>query len=213
MTVFILQSCEINESTGEIEFTWLFWALLVGAILFFVFAIASATKDQKKNETLLGEMGIKKSDFVLSGTYVGGHVEINDTMENSCLLIRKDCLEFCKAKYPPAVKSGSEIPEFTGATIPLDSIEDVSIEDRSQIQNKITAGRLLLVGVFALAWRKKKLQKMQFVVVKWKSGKFENETTFMFEGEQAMTDANILRNSVIKAVNAYDNASGGENKQ
>lgn len=41
-------------------------------------------------------------------------------------------------------------------TVPLETITDATVEDGADLESRITATRLVLVGVFALAWRKRK---------------------------------------------------------
>jgi hypothetical protein len=65
------------------------------------------------------------------------------------------------------------------------------------MEKRITLGRVLLVGIFALAWRKKKKNELAFVTIEWKE-KFENSTIFSFEGQEAMQKANTARNELIK---------------
>lgn len=57
---------------------------------------------------------------------------------------------------------------------------------------------MILVGVFAFAWKKKKKNEIAFVEIDWKKGKFNNETMFCFEGENAVQRANKARNGIIK---------------
>ena len=90
---------------------------------------------------------------------------------------------------------------FFYRTIVIENIKNITVEDASSIEKKITVGRLLLVGVFALAWRKKKTNELAFVVTEWNDGKFDHSTTFSFEGKEAMTKANTARNSLIKMCN------------
>jgi hypothetical protein len=52
---------------------------------------------------------------------------------------------------------GMSMPEkVINSAIELSTISNISIEDASSIDKKVTLGRVLLVGVFALAWRKSK---------------------------------------------------------
>lgn len=47
------------------------------------------------------------------------------------------------------------IAKLDRTTLPLESIRSVSVEDGADLEARITATRLVLVGVFALAWRKR----------------------------------------------------------
>ena len=57
---------------------------------------------------------------------------------------------------------------------------------------------MLLVGVFALAWKKKKKNEEAFLNINWTDGKYEHETLFQFEDKGAFQEANKVRNSLIK---------------
>lgn len=46
--------------------------------------------------------------------------------------------------------------DHAGQTFPLDTIREVRLEDGEALQSRITATRLVLVGVFALAFKKKR---------------------------------------------------------
>lgn len=83
------------------------------------------------------------------------------------------------------------------AEIPIEAVSDITIEDASSIEKKITVGRIFLVGIFALGWRKKKKNELAFLVIEWKKGKFEHFTTFSFEGKEAFQNANTARNKLI----------------
>ena len=61
------------------------------------------------------------------------------------------------------------------------------------------AKKFFLVGIFALGWKKKKVNEQAFVVIKWKTGKFVNETIFMFENKGALQLANTARNFLVKS--------------
>lgn len=47
-------------------------------------------------------------------------------------------------------------------------IIDFSVEDQTTIESKVTISRMLLVGLFALAWRARKSNPMAFILIKYK---------------------------------------------
>ena len=137
--------------------------------------------------------GHKLKDLHELGSYVGGHPDINDLIESVSFVKYQDNLELYKYKT-------ATIPLLI-ATIPTESIEDIHYEDASSLEKKITLGRILLVGVFALAWKKNKKKELSFVVIEWKNGKFKNSITFSFEGKDSVQKANSARNELIKFCN------------
>ncbi|KNB60976.1 hypothetical protein AC804_17690 [Chryseobacterium sp. Hurlbut01] len=46
-------------------------------------------------------------------------------------------------------------------------ILEFSIEDQTTIENRVSVARLLLVGIFALAWKKKSVEPMAFILIKF----------------------------------------------
>jgi hypothetical protein len=98
-------------------------------------------------------LGIGKEKMGYKAKYLGGHGAFPKAMD--CKIILFD-------KY-------LEIPEFP-MQIPYENITNV----QSQTQEKITLGRVLLTGVLALAWKKKKL----FMVLSYKENEVEHNMVF-----------------------------------
>ena len=92
-------------------------------------------------------------------------------------------------------------PKYKGA-IPINSIKEILIEDATTIENKVTLGRVILVGIFALAWKKKKKNELSFVTIQWTKERFNHTTIFSFEGSNAMQIANKVRNRLIREITA-----------
>jgi hypothetical protein len=126
------------------------------------------------------------------GNYVGGHPYIDDFIQDVKYKIEDGDIIL----YSYRSAGFGNYKEV--ARIAITSINNVEIKDASQIHREVTLGRLLLVGIFSLAWRKKKVDEMSFVVIDWSLGKFSNQTTFVFEGDSAMQKANIVRNNLIR---------------
>jgi uncharacterized protein YpmB len=172
-------------------------------LIMVVFGIISAYKTssaQKKSRDAydlgireLQEKGFDLKDFRNVGTYVGGHPEIDDSKENVCA-IRHD-RSIC---FFTGVLNHSVPQEIKNSQIPVESIEDVKFEDATTVEKRVTLGRMLLVGVLAFALKKKEKNEMAFVNIVWKKGKFENDTTFMYQGLDAAQKANKARNELIK---------------
>lgn len=190
----ILQSCSYNETTDSLEPNWLFWVLVVA----FIIILAVAASDNSKTRERILKKKLDKSKFMKSETLLSGHPDVDKSMTNTLVEFRDNNIRIVRVNDYNLFYGDLEMPTFV-ASIPLDSVSNVIIEDKTQIEKKITAGRLLLVGVFALAWKKKKVMEMQFVNVIWKVGKFENNTIFMFEGSGSLERANSFANSIKKA--------------
>ena len=190
----IATSCVVTDD-GDFKLTWLFWVLL-GV---FIFAIVLGAKDQKKTKAEMDRRGIKITDFVKMGHIIAGHPDVNEGVQNSLCKIKDGDIQFYKVKDYSMFDMEAEIPQRIQVSIPINEIEDITVEDKTSIENKITVGRIFLVGIFALGWKKKKVNEQAFVVIKWKTGKFVNETIFMFENKGALQLANTARNFLVKS--------------
>lgn len=196
LILFLFSSCIFLEFDSNYDVvgiaSWVWWALGIFAVVFIVAGISGKEKLDEVNRQL-EKMDLMKDDLKNIGSYVGGHPEINDAIEKTSFVSEDKQISLYD------MGSGFEVPVLK-ASISKDEIKDVTIEDSSSIENKITVGRLFLVGIFALAWKKKKKNELAFVVITWNDGKFDHNTTFSFEGEDAMKKANTARNELIKVL-------------
>ncbi len=125
-----------------------------------------------------------------AGRYISGHPGINQPL-GVRLLVEGDLVVFIKA-------------DITGArigSIPLASIEDVVVEDQSTMERRVTATRLLAVGIFAFAMKKGRQHVCFYVTVSWSDGRFKNNTIFEFVDPNPLARANALLTMLRNAVN------------
>ncbi len=114
--------------------------LLIGFIIMVIYLAISTGKRKMKLE----EEGYNVKKANLSGSsLVGGHPDINAALKNVCFISNNSQIAIC------------DITFVMKATIAKQSIKDVTFEDATTFGKRISAGRLLLVGIFALAWKKK----------------------------------------------------------
>jgi hypothetical protein len=181
---------------------------MIGAIIFiaiialFVWGIIKAIKKQNADKLAAAESQAafdrmtpaEQSEILqvrerekkyFSGKYIGGHPNIGAAIPvTSCQV------------------TDSEVTIFpVAAKIPIAQITNVTVEDASTVEKRITATRLLTVGVFAFAAKKKKVHVQYYVSIAWGAGKIGNETIFEFEGTDAQSQANALRNVIVARVN------------
>ena len=107
----VMSSCAVNEQ-GDLEFTWLFWALLIG---FIVLGIIGYSQNQKEAENrgisvdqLLEEKKkeIEKRQMVtgFDVEYLGGYPQwptpckVNFSIENTSIVLRKGSEKFTLPK-------------------------------------------------------------------------------------------------------------------
>lgn len=164
---------------------WIFIAIFV--VIFILAAVSQGNSNTKEFEK---SYGFKTSDLISSDNYVSGHPLLDKSFGKSFLLIDKDevkIFEFSNSATTWVLKSH----------ISKSLITNVIIEDASTMQQRITAGRLLLVGVFAFAWKKNKKAECAYLIIKWKQGNFDNETIFELSGTGSISRANTIRNKFI----------------
>lgn len=187
-----LSSCEM-DANGNSSISGFGWLIIIGAIALFISVGVSTNKESKESATKMRERGMNYAQFAPLGTYVGGHPCIDNNMDHIFCRKEDESLEL----YRIPIMNVSMPDKVEKSTIPIENITNITVEDASSIEKRVTLGRVILVGIFALAWRKKKKNELAFVVIEWKKGKFEHTTTFSFEGKDAMQSANASRNKII----------------
>lgn len=107
LMTLVLSSCTVNDR-GEFELTWLFWALLIGFAIFFIFGMIHDKKEAEKRgisvEELIEE---KKSDIkkrqMSTGfdvDYLGGYpkwpnpCKVNFSIDGSSIVLQKGSESF-----------------------------------------------------------------------------------------------------------------------
>lgn len=194
IALLTLSSCEENGTPATES-----WVIIVVFIVIFIIVmIHENIKSGKVNEEAKAK-GDDPHSYKEIGTYIGGHPSVDK--QKTYVLARKNdqVIEFWEGIMGYNGEFSSSHPDkIEGFEIPIEAVEDIRIEDKTSIEREVGAGRMFLVGMYAFAWKKKKKNEMAFVVIKWKKGKFENETLFAFEGKGSVTKANTARNELIK---------------
>jgi hypothetical protein len=192
----------ISHKEVPTDFGWILIIFVVVSVIIAILYHTTGWKEanEKANEKLkakkLKEYGVTSLSVIQDiGKYVGGHPKRNDMIEYCSWYKKEDELIFLqkKDKY--------ELYPSLAMRITISTIKDIVLEDASTMDRRITLGRVLLIGIFALAWRKNKKNEMAFVVIEWNDGKFNHSTTFAYEGKDAMQRANTDRNRLINTVN------------
>jgi hypothetical protein len=173
----------------------MFWTIVIIVIVLFIILVIYGSKQIKGNEKKMTEKGFDISKRILSGKYIAGHPDLDESIQITTIFPKDDSLVIME-------ESGVNISveKAIKAKIKNSEIKNIIVEDQSTIEKRITVGRLLAVGVFAFALKKKKKNEIAFVTIEWNDGKFDHETIFEFEGTDAMQKANTARNKMMKAV-------------
>ena len=122
---------------------------------------------------------------------MSGHPDLDNRMTPVAIFTKGDKLEIFN------FYDHFRIAQKKIAEIAKDKVSNITVEDQSTIEKRITGTRLLLTGVFAFAWKKKTKHELAYITIYWNDGKFDHETIFEFEGRNAMTRANSSRNKLI----------------
>ena len=167
----------------------MFWTIVVIGIIFFIILGAYGTKQQEKASAKLVSMGYALESKIETGKYIAGHPDINDPILKTSIYPIDNRLEILfDAPFEQPVEKGS---------IFNDSIKNILVEDRSTIEKRVTATRLVLLGVLALVFRKKEKNELSYLTIEWNDGKFDHETIFEFEGTGATQTAYYYRNNIL----------------
>lgn len=188
----IMSSCTIKDD-GSLGLSDLGWIIIISFIVFITYLTISGVKEEKKTSEALTKKGLRATDFRKIGKYVGGHP--NYDKEILGVSVRNEPDKFSFYEQPTSISM-----PYHRFDIMKENIKSITIEDSSSIEKKVTLGRVLLVGVFALAWRKNKTKEVAFIVIEWSDGRFDHSTIFVNEGKLAMQQANSMRNFLIRLI-------------
>ena len=138
----------------------------------------------KNDQKFKNEHKVSVVELIDCGTYISGHPLLDDPIKGM------------KIKF-----DDNEVKLFSAfslkASIPKKDISNVLIEDSTTVQTRVGIKRLLLVGIFAFAWKKKQKLESAYFIIEWNMNQFKNETIFEFEGTGSIQKANSLRNKFI----------------
>ncbi|WP_353100837.1 hypothetical protein [Myroides odoratus] len=165
--------------------------IILALIVFCIVGIVYSIKKLKKQNQWKKDFDVKS--FVRSGSLVYGHPDIDRTIKLSGFHLKNNNIELYEY-----YDEQFNIKALKVGDIPFDRISNILSEDQSTIESRISATRLYLVGVFALAWKKREKHELGYLTVFWNDGKFDHETVFEFEGKNAVQRANMIRNLLIK---------------
>lgn len=138
--------------------------------------------------------GERRKAFCFPVRLLTGHPDVTIPLSNAIVHINGGNADILTVDSDGSLKQR--------AIIDLSTVEDVMHEDASTIEKRITATRLLTVGVFAFAAKKTEKTELHYVTVKWRDGKFVQETIFEFFGPESQKHSAVLRNMLMAAANA-----------
>lgn len=166
--------------------------IAIFVIVISVIAIINKPKNKKLFIEKLEKSGVDISSRIQSGKFVSGHPQINEPFDNCILYLKKNGDIFITREINLLLEEKGIIENKR--------IKSINVLDSSTIEKNITLGRVLLVGVFALAWKKNKKNEMYFLEIQWNDDRFDHSTLFCFEGYESVKRANTARNALLNGL-------------
>ena len=80
---------------------------------------------------------------------MGGHPDLDVDMPNIFLACQDNVIHILTGL-------DNDSPMVKKASIPIELVSDISVEDATTFEKRVSLGRVMLVGIFALAWQKRK---------------------------------------------------------
>jgi len=179
------------------------WGALVAVIGGIILLAYFANKSTKKNDAIrkeaLKNLGFDSVDLFGGGMYSGGHPDIDQPGSGQMATRDGHIIIFSADQLNPSIIG----------KIPMMKITNILVEDATTTSKRVSVGRLLAVGVFALAWKKKDVKEECFMVIEWNDGRFAHESIFKFSGDGATTRCNEVRNKLMKRTRDYETTING----
>lgn len=182
-------SNQLLQDSGGTDSTIL---CLVGLLIFSVvmFIASSVTASRNAEATKMKLKELQSIETLNIGKNITGleNVSAND-LAITCV-ISEDSFVFLR-------RNGEEL-----GRIPRNSINKIVVDDRSKITQHVTVGRVLALGIFALAVPKTGKALSFYLLIDWNNeeGVVEN-TVFEFSG----ANSNILANKALTTLKKYVN--------
>lgn len=164
--------------------------LILSGLVMVIGAAMNQSENIKAQNDSFKRSGIDPKNFIESGKYISGHINIDEPIEKTFLYLQENVLKIYE--YEP--NSGMK---FFKANIDTDKIKGVFMEDETTISSRVGLKRMLAIGLFAFAVKKKKKNELAYLVIEWSDSGFDHETVFEFEGLGSIQKANTLRNKLI----------------
>ncbi len=157
--------------------------ILLGVLVLIVYL---ALRNKKRLIADLKTNGYDLKSQTIVGDFMGGHPDIDDSIKSAMMFFADDKLAICDKSI-----------KIKGSIL-KDSIKDVILEDATTFGKRLSLGRIALVGVFALAWRKNSKNENSYLLIEWNDGRFDHTSSFLFEGGGSVQSSNAVRNKLIR---------------
>lgn len=179
--MYLLSQSILQSSSGSGACTT---PLIIIAIVVVFVLIIGWANDQSKKEKLLK---IKSIETVSVGKYITGLDNQTGAILSYCGITKNDLVFL--------TPNGGDL-----GSIPRNSINQIVVDDKSQITQHITVGRVLALGIFALGAKKSKKEEIFYMLIDWDKEDGNNENTvFEFSGN----GSNALANKAASALRKH----------
>lgn len=169
--------------------------VVIAALIFFMANEGNKIRKKKEAyELTLAQSGHDTKEETPRLTYVSGHPSLDNSVTNTTFLTKDGYLELYKVEV--LVNSQRRLI----AKIPIDAIKNIELEDATSIERKVTAGRVLMFGILALAMKKAKTHESAFLTLEWDQDRFTHFTVFSAEGPGSRTKCNTVRNKLVNLI-------------
>lgn len=166
---------------------------LIAFVSIVIIGAVNIRNNQSVQNKRFKEEGLDPLKFLFAGKYLSGHPTIDKPLINCYVYPKKDVVKI----YMLDTRTGRK--GFI-ANIDSDKIKNILIEDETTISSRVGLKRLVALGIFAFALKKKQKTELAYIVIEWNDGRFDHETVFEFEGADSVLRANTFRNQVIKSI-------------
>ena len=140
-------------------------------IILAIIVMFSASGKTRKEKEILQTKGYNPNKRIEFNSFIGSHPDINEPINRGYLVSDGESLVVCNKDFKMFGK------------ISKDAIKNVVFEDATTFGKRVSASRLLLLGVFALAWQKRTKNEQAYVTIEWNDGRFDHNSAFLFEGK------------------------------
>lgn len=184
MLILLGYFAQNNSDTNPVEIF-----CIGGLILFVLLVIAGFISNAKNAEATKEKLKLLQSiDSINVGKSITGLENVSTSDLSITCAISEDSFIFLR-------QNGEAL-----GRIPRNSINKIVVDDKSQITQHVTVGRVLALGIFALAAPKTSKQLSFYLLIDWtnEEGIVEN-TVFEFSG----ANSNILANEALTTLKKY----------
>jgi hypothetical protein len=129
-----------------------------------------------------------------ANAYKGGHPSLDNELKPVYLNLKDAQVEI----------SSNSFGWSGNAAIKYEQVKNIVVEDATTFEKRVTLGRVLLVGIFALAWKKNKKNEASYLTIDWNDGRFDHQSIFEFDGVGSLNRANTTRNAIIKKITSFE---------